>query len=127
MVSLDIWQDTAVELIPDALWMDLLVTTIVDLLLLPATVVVAARLPITDVIPMIMATVVVTPDRPTVVMVDPADTASARLTTPAVVTEVMAATVDALLPPTTVMAVVDALPAPMGKSLIYCRLHFLCI
>lgn len=98
-------------------------TTTADLLLPPATVVVAARLPTTDVIPMIMATVVVTPDRPTAVMVDPADTASARLTTPPVVTEAMVATVDALLPPTTVMVVADALPAPMGKSLFSFRLY----
>jgi hypothetical protein len=134
--SLDIWQDTAVAPIPDVLMMDppVAATTIVDPLLLPATVAVAARPSTTDVTPMTMDTAVATPDRPTVVMVDPADTASARPTTPAVVTEATAATVDALPLPITAMVAVDARPAPMGKFFLwlvssftmymFCRLFF---
>lgn len=71
---------------------------------------VVALLLLTDVTPTTMDTVdVATRDRLTADMVDPADTASARLTTQA------ADTVDALLLPTTAMADVVAPQAPTGK------------
>lgn len=76
----------------------------------PAMADVAALLPLTDGTPTTTDTVdVVTRDLLTADTVDPADTASARLTTQAV------DTVAALLPPTTATADVDVLQAPTGK------------
>lgn len=88
----------------------------------PAMADVAVLLPLTDATPTTMDTVdVVTRDLLTADTVDPADTASARLTIQA------ADTVDALLLPTTATADVDVLQAPTGKlffSLFYCWLVY---
>lgn len=99
-------------------------TTAVDHHLHPAMADVAVLLLLTDVTPTNMDIVdVATRDLLTVDMVDPADTASARLTTQA------ADTVDALLPLTTAMADVDVPQAPTGKLYFFfccCCLIYLC-
>lgn len=116
-VSVDTWPVTVVDLTP-GVQAPRTAITVADHPHLPVMVVVVAPLDPMAGILMTMATAdVVTPDPLTVAMAPLAATVRDLPTT--------VDTVDALLRPTTVMAAVVALPAPMGKnySRVYC-FHF---